>query len=411
MKILVLSDDFPPEVAGGAGTIAFRMSKEFIAQGHKVKVFTTTQDKNSGENIVFENIEINRVYSKYHDRWRAYVSLYNPRVVGKLKKIIKKFKPDIIHAHNVHGHISYYALVLATRYAKVFMTAHDVMSFYPGTFTEFINPENLSFPSLFNYRVTALMLIRKFRFRYNPFRNTIIRHILKRIDGVIAVSHELKEALTQNGITVCGVIHNGIKVSEWDIPLSDVEVFKSSFGLTSSEVVLFGGRLSGAKGGNLILEAISYVSKSVPSVKLLVVGQKDFYAERMLKKAIELGIGDRVIFTGWLKEDDMKKAYASATVVTMPSVCFDSFPNGNLEAFAASRPVVSTCFGGSREIVRDGENGYIVNPFNVPSLANAIADLILNKEKARQFGKAGHDIVIKEYSIEKIAKRYFSKFE
>src|SRR3989344_4531857 len=279
MKILVLSDDFPPEVVGGAGTIAFRMSKEFIAQGHKVKVFTTTQDKNSGENIVFENIEINRVYSKYHDRWRAYISLYNPRVVGKLKKIIKEFKPDIIHTHNVHGHISYYALVLAKRYAKVFMTAHDIMSFYPGTFTEFINPKDFSCLTSFDYRVRFPTLIKKFRFRYNPFQNIIIRYCLFRTNRVIAVSGALRDALLQNGIMNVSVIHNGINVSEWNIPLDEVDKFRKSYNLEGLKIILFQGRLSGAKGGDLILQAITSLSSHNPLAKLLIIGNKDAYVE------------------------------------------------------------------------------------------------------------------------------------
>ena len=228
MRILFLSDDILPEadVVGGGGIITLRLAKEFVLLGHEVHVITATKHREKCRVTKENGLTITCIHSPYYtDRWRSFRSLYNPGVLRDLNQIISEFNPDIVHAHIVHLYLSYYSLIIAKRHAKVFMTAHDIMPFYPGTFTGFINPENLSCPSSFNYRVTASMLIRKFRFRYNPFRNISIRHILKRIDGVIAVSHELKEALMQNGITVCGVIHNGIEVSEWDIPLSDVDLF------------------------------------------------------------------------------------------------------------------------------------------------------------------------------------------
>lgn len=411
MKILVLSDDFPPEVAGGAGMMAFRITKEFLRQGNDVLVVSTTADKEKVGMSETDGIPVYRIYSKCHERWRQYRSLCNPIILREVRKIISKFNPDVVHAHNVHMHLSYASLSMVRHFgAKVFMTAHDIMSFYPGTFTEFINPNDLSFPTVFDYRVTALMLFKKFRLRYNPLRNFFIRRILKQIDGVISVSEALKEALSQNGLGNIAVIHNGIDVAGWSISYEEAESFKRSFNCEGSDLVLFGGRLSGAKGGDLILRAMQGVVHRAPSAKLLVVGRKDSYAGRMEKKAKSLGLGDKVVFTGWLSEEGMKKAYASATLVVVPSVCFDSFPNGNLEALAAARPVVATCFGGSREIVRDGENGCIVNPFNVPALAGAITDLVLNKEKAQRFGKAGHNLVVEKYSIEKTAKIYLSIF-
>jgi glycosyltransferase involved in cell wall biosynthesis len=411
MKILILSDDFPPDVVGGAGMMALRFAREFIEFGHTVHVVTSTNSYEKRGTRLVDGIIVTNIYSPYYsDRWRSFRSLYNPGVMRDLKNVILKFKPDIVHAHIVHLYLSFYSLIVAKRFAKVFMTAHDVMPFYPGTLTEFINQKDLSCPKYFDYRISSKMLIRKFRFRYNPFRNVIIRNILRRIDGVVAVSYELKEALSQNGIPVCEVIYNGVEAHGWDVSLNDVEAFKKGLGLVGSEVVLFGGRLSGAKGGSLILDAMSNILKQVPSAKLLVVGKNDHYAERMMRKATDLGISDCVIFAGWLKEGEMKKAYASAAVVTTPSVCFDSFPNGNIEAFASGKPVVSTCFGGSREVIKDGKNGYIVNPFDVQTLSKAITDLLLNKAKAEIFGGAGRALIKEKYTIKDSSNKYLSLF-
>jgi glycosyltransferase involved in cell wall biosynthesis len=75
----------------------------------------------------------------------------------------------------------------------------------------------------------------------------------------------------------------------------------------------------------------------------------------------------------------------------------------NLEAMAAGKPVVATCFGGSREAIKDGVNGYIVNPFNVPVLAEKIVDLLQSPEKMQRFGLASRERVVTEFTLEKQA--------
>lgn len=411
MKILVLSDDFPPYAFGGAGMIAFRASKEFIKQGHQVYVITSTSDKNKQGMSQVGGITVYSLYSQYHARWRSYVSILNPLVLMQVKEIILEIKPDIVHAHNVHAHLSYASLILAKKYSpKVFMTAHDMMSVYPGPFTEFINTKDLSCPKKFDYRVTKLMMVKKFRLRYNPFRNFIVKKLLNGINGVVAVSDALKNGLSQNGINVKMVIHNGINISEWDVLEDEATMFKHSVGLDGFSVILFGGRLSGVKGGDIILEAMNLVSKQFPLAKLFVVGKKDFYAERMEKRAESLGLRDKIIFAGWLSEDDMKKAYAISEIVVVPSVHLDPFPTVNLEALSLRKPVVSTCFGGSSEIIKDGENGFIVNPLNINKLAEVIIELLNDKEKARRLGEEGYRLVAQKYTIEEMAKKYLYLF-
>lgn len=409
MKILILQDDFPPDSLGGAGMIAFRLAKEFSRLGHEVFVITATSDKEKVGMSQYEGLTINKVYSNYHERWRGYLSLYNPQTVAEVKRIVSEFRPDVIHAHNVHTHLSYAALhVCMNLCPKVYLTAHDMMAVYPGPFAQFINKKDMICPKKFDYHVNALDTLKVYQLRYNFFRNIIIRNYLNHLSGVVAVSEALKDGLSQNGIRITSVIRNGIDAPAWEVPPE--QNFKEGLGLSGADVVLFGGRLSGVKGGEVILEAMSRVAKHNPNARLLVVGRKDFYAGRMEKKAEALGIKEKIVFAGWLSEPDMKKAYAVSTIVVVPSVHLDPFPTVNLEAFAAGKPVVATCFGGSPEIVKDGENGFIVNPFNVVNLADAIVDLLSDKEKARKFGETGHRLVAEKYSIDEMAKKYLSLF-
>ncbi len=382
MKILVLTDDFPPHVLGGAGVMAHRLSKELVAQGHVVRVLSTVSDKKHAGTHMIDGMQVDFVHSHYHPRWRSYVSLFNPFLFFKVRRAIKEYQPDIVHAHNIHYNISYASLLISK---NTFLTCHDIMPFYPGSFTEFIKTGT--------YTVDEKMLKEKFGKRYNPFRNKYIRTVLNKIK-VIAVSNELKTALEANGIKNVSVVHNGIDVSEWSV--------SNTYGTGR---ILFQGRLSGVKGADVLLQAL----QKVPQATLVVAGIKDSYAEKMLEKSRSLGIENRIVFTGWLSEEEMKQEYKKADLIVIPSLCFDSFPNGNLEGFASGKPVVSTIYGGSKEVVVDGVNGYIVTPTDIEVLAQKII-LLLDPIRAKAFGFAGRDRVCKEFTALKMATGYLLQF-
>ena len=410
-KILIFQDDFPPYEYGGAGVISGLVARGLASAGYDVFVVSSVQNKKFAGRSLENGMTIFRIYSKYHERWRSYKSLYNWDTIPEIKKIMDEVKPDIVHAHNIHYHLSYHSLKIAREYTnKVFLTTHDIMSFYQGTFTEFINQKDLSCLDHFNYKVFPMMLLRAFKKRYNPFHNTIVRYYFSYVKKIIAVSDSLKDALNQNGIKNVEVIHNGVDTHNWGIQYKELEEFKNLHSLKDSDVVFFGGRLSGAKGGDLILQAMELIIKVHPNTKLLVAGRADHYVEKMVLRAKNLGIKNNIVFVGWLKEKEIKKAYAISSVVVIPSVCFDSFPNGNLEAFVNKKSVVSTCFGGSREIVKDGKNGFIVNPFDIKKLAEKIIYILKNSEKAKEFGENGHRLVLAKYNLNIMIEKYLSLF-
>ena len=399
MKILILQDDFPPYENGGAGVMAHLIAKSLVAQGQEVSVITTVQKKELVGTFKEGGMTIHRIYSKYHERWRPYLSLYNPQTIPEVKKILTKIKPDIVHAHNIHYHLSYHCLKLARHYTdKIFLTTHDIMTFYQGTYTEFIDKTDLSIPKNFNYKASWVTRLKAFKKRFNPFHNILVKHYLSGVK-IVTVSHALREALAQNGITNTVVVHNGIDVENWPEPI------------WGQEIILFGGRLSGAKGGDLILQALSRIVQKRPQAKLVIFGKKDEYTKRIITRAKELHVENSIDIVGWDGEEALKKQYAIATVAVVPSVCFDSFPTINLQAFASKKPVVATCFGGSDEIVRTGENGFIVNPFDVDALAKSILFFLENPEKAKEFGQNGYELVKREFSLQEMGSIYLQLFQ
>jgi glycosyltransferase involved in cell wall biosynthesis len=397
MKIIILSDDFPPEVSGGAGIVAYRVARGLLEAGNAVSVITTTRNIKDEGISTFEGLMVYKIHSEYHEKWRAYISLYNPAAIRKVKEIFCKEQPDVIHAHNIHHYISYRVLPLARKFSKkVFLTAHDVMSVNYGKafpIDDFADPDKE-----IKYKVSFFDTVKKYQTRVNPLRNIIIRYFLGYTDKIFAVSFALKKVLEGGGIKNIEVIHNGIDLKQWVADNQLIARLKDTYGLSGKKVVLFGGRISAAKGGIRVLEAMNKVVQVIPEAVLVVLGRKD-ETDRVFGELQYAELADKVICPGWISGSELTSFYFSSDLVVVPSVCFDSFPNANLEAMACHKPLVSTCFGGSREAVLDGKTGFIVNPNDVTSMADNIMRILTNDELAQRFGEAGWGKVKNEFTI------------
>ena len=381
MKILILSDKFPPKSFGGAITIAFNLAKGLQVQGHKIFVITTVQDKDEVEKSEFANLNIFRIYINPYKYFKKWLTLYNPKAILEIKKIIQEIKPDIVHIHNIHQYLSYYCFKIAKKYAKaVFLTTHDVMLINYGK----LMPKD----GRWLYKIKT----------YNPVYNFVIRHYLKYLNKIFAVSDSLKELLEINGIKNIKTIHNGIDLDEWQIKNAEIEDFKKKYNLINKKVIIFSGRLIEAKGGDELIKSLALVKQKFSNFVLLVVGKQWAYTEKMKRLANEFGIGDKIIFTDQLEEAELKSAYHGSDISIFPSLCFETFGMANLEAMVCKKPVISSFFGGPSEVVVDGETGYLVDPNNIEMMADKIIDLLRNPEKARKFGEAGYER----------AKNYFS---
>jgi glycosyltransferase involved in cell wall biosynthesis len=211
----------------------------------------------------------------------------------------------------------------------------------------------------------------------------------------------LKDALNQNGIKNVVAIHYGIDTHDFTASSDDVSLFKDTLHLSDKKIILFGGRLSGPKGGKIMIDTLEKLVHEDSSIVLLIAGTPNEYSEYLLGYAKELGISEHVVFTGWLDRKEMKKAYAICDVVVTPSIYFDAFNLFNIEAGAAGKPVVGTCFGGTPEIVIDGETGKIVNPNNIEMMKESLLEILNNSELKKKLGDAGKGRIEKYFTLDR----------
>lgn len=406
MKILFLQDDFPPISFGGAGISTYELALGMKKEGHEIFIITTCRKESESGETEYKGLRVFKIASDYALRWRMYRSLYNPGVVRRVESLLKEIQPDVVHINNVHAHLSYHCFKISKKYAKaVVFTARDTMSICYGKLRTERYLKNL------DCRTTWREDIREAKKRYNPFHNFFTKRYLAYADKRYAVSNALRKALVENGIENVDVQHTGADVEGWSASEDEKIIFRKRFGVENKKVILFGGRLSEGKGGISAIKALALIHREVPDAVLLVAGSTDPFTERMKEEAATLGVGEKLIITGWIESDKIRVAHAIADVVLVPSLYLDPFPRLVIEAMASGKPVVGTCYGGAPEIILDGVTGYVVNPLYAEEIATKIVELFKNPQKAEQFGKAGFERIRKDFSLEGVIKKYIVVYE
>ena len=195
------------------------------------------------------------------------------------------------------------------------------------------------------------------------------------------------------------VLPNGIDVARVDAAVGR----RSVPPLTAGRPLVIGtiGRLSEKKGQRDLLEAAARVFEHEAAARLCLVGDGPLRGA-LEARATELGIRDRVDFTGAIP-DGVRKL-ADFDVFVLPSH-MEGMSNGLLEAHAAGLPVVATDVGGNAEVTRDGETGLVVPPRDPLALADAILRLAKDPGRARAMAAAGRERIQAEFTVQRMVSR------
>jgi glycosyltransferase involved in cell wall biosynthesis len=175
-------------------------------------------------------------------------------------------------------------------------------------------------------------------------------------------------------------------------------------------VILFAGRLTADKGTHQLLAAMQQIVASVPEMLLLVLSSHPIEAQ-INQPQYDALRANHIRSGGWLAGEDLAAAYHVADVVVVPSIIFDTFPTVNLEAMAAAKPVIATCYGGSSEVVQDGLTGYIINPFDTDHFAAKLQRLLTDSELAQQMGAAGQKRLQEHFSLHKYTSQMLEIYQ
>lgn len=195
-------------------------------------------------------------------------------------------------------------------------------------------------------------------------------------DRVIANSHALKRVCVERYAIPASridVVHWGIDGEgfEADRPAGNPFVVTTPAGRKPAPVVLFLGRVTWQKGPDYFIEMAGQVAGYIPEARFVVAGQGDMLPH-LIRRAAELGIADRVHFTGGVQGDEVHRLYRMADVCVMPSVS-EPFGLVALESLRNGTPCVMPKTAGVAEVI---SNAFKVDFWDVDAMTNQIVALL-----------------------------------
>ena len=217
----------------------------------------------------------------------------------------------------------------------------------------------------------------------SPLMRRWIRHTLETSSVVIALSE--RWAVFLRGVAP----RAKVVVIPNSVPLPQLGIEPEQPGR-----ILFLGQIEQRKGIYELVEALAQIAPRFPQAVLAIGGQGEL--EQVQRRALELGIGERILPLGWIGPERKAQELARASIFCLPSHA-EGLPMAMLEAMAAARPVVVTPVGGIPETVRDGDNGLVVPPGDVAALASSLARLLGDEEERRRLGGRARTTIEQEY--------------
>lgn len=250
----------------------------------------------------------------------------------------------------------------------------------------------------------------------NRLYQFIIPMFLKKADKVICVSSAIRKACTARGIdgdrTV--VIANGVS--------DEFHMNTDRQALRNELAVLLGSKLNGKiillSAGRLIKNKGFhwFVAEIMPKIKekncIYIVAGDGVLAPAIRKIISEKKLDNDVFLVGWANKSMLKLLYNAADVFVMPNVpkLMEGFGLVALEASSCCLPVVASALEGIKEAVKDGKNGFLVEPGNANGFITRLKEIIENKEMRGTFGIQARRFTLENFGWRKMTKRYLDEF-
>jgi len=360
VRILFLSTSMG---LGGADQQLLSAAQVLRDRGHEIRIVSLTplgpmglQARSLG--LATDSLEMRR-------------GVPDPRGLARLVRIVRPWKPDVVHSHMVHANLMARALRLLVPVPVLVSTIHNV---YEG------GPLLMA-----GYRLT----------------NGLVDHMT--IISQAAADRFVGERIVPGRLLT--VIANGVDTDRMrDLPPEGRVALRGEMSAGDQEFVwLAVGRFEVAKDYPNMLRAFADVRAREPRAVLVIVGQGSLQAEAEALTA-ELGLREAVRFLG--ARDDVPAVMSAADGYVMSSA-WEGMPMVLLEAAAAGLPIVATAVGGNGEVVREGESGFLVPARDFGMLrAGMLRLMALPEEQRRAMGERGREHVRANYGLQRVAERW-----
>jgi glycosyltransferase involved in cell wall biosynthesis len=340
LTIIIGCDTFAPDV-NGAARFEDHLASGLVARGHNVHVVAPAASRKHGtwiEEREGQKMTVHRMksYRWYPHDWLRFVSPW--RLNDKCGKILDEVKPDVVH---------FQSHIMMGRGLSIEAQKRDIRLIG----TNHVMPENLLAFTLLPKRIQSWAT----GLAWDAARRTF-----GRAEAVTTPTKRAAEFLEKaTGLRNVYAISCGI----------DAHNYTPDFEPRTENRIIFVGRVTGEKQIDVLLHALALLPTDLDA-KLEIVGGGD--QKRNLEHlSHNLGLADRVTFSGYVTDDELRDAYTRATVLAMPSIA-ELQSIVTMEAMASGLPVVAANAMALPHLVHDGENGFLFEPGNSQELADRL---------------------------------------
>ena len=383
MKIALVSPaSLPATQFGGILFLVVDIAREATNLGNDVVIYTTDLDFANNANTFNKDLPREETLDNFtvkrsHVWFRINLFFVNPGIYFQMMKD----SPDIIHTIGIRSFQSFIAAIVAKK-KRIPLVISD-----QGGLTT--HPD-LNGGGIFKKILYKLQ---------TPMIHFIINNSTK-----ISVANEYEKKIFEkfNQTSKIEVIRNGVNL---EMMKTKTDNFKKKHGI-SLPFVLFIGRFSKVKGVDILLHAIK-ILKDKPELKniIFVIMGVDFgFQNQMIQMIDDFDIKEKIHLIINPSRDDVIAAYSESEFLVLPSR-WELSPLTPLEGFAFKKPVISTNVHGIPSTITDRKNGILVKNEDFNELAEAIMELINDKQKCLEYGLSGYNLVKTECNSKSMAEK------
>jgi glycosyltransferase involved in cell wall biosynthesis len=393
MHIVLANQWYPPESGwGGVAMYNHTVAHAYRALGHEVTVVARRNDPRTPAFTETDGIRIQRLLTRDHYYWRrapvaGYYSRalqqlsYSWRLRRALKRLHRTQPIDIVEFAEINAEGYFFARAPWLPFVVRCHTPTFVLR-------DFFATDEFSFDT--------------------KIVSACEKKMIQRAHALTAPSSDMADRISE----ATGVERDRITVIPNPLGLSAANGNGAGRKAKFEEraTVLYIGRIERAKGIKVLAEAIPKVIQKFPRTHFLIAGY-DRSTPRGTSQRAELeqqfagvGVAASVEFLGAVEQSQLPALYQRADLCVVPALQYESFSYTCAQAMAAGKAVIATRIGGMSETVEDGKTGLIVEPDNADDLAEAVVDLLKDRERRVNMGRAGREKVLREFDPFKVAQ-------
>jgi glycosyltransferase involved in cell wall biosynthesis len=389
MRVMMLSWEYPPRIVGGISPHVYELSQQLQGLGAEVHVITKATPHAPDEEIEPSGVQVHRVHlDETPNDFIHEIQILNRVTDRRVRQLLEDWRPGgqptVFHAHDWLSldaarelKYEYQLPIIATIHA----TEHGR---HQGIFND----------------TSRYIHEQEYWLTYEAWRVIVCSEFMREeVNRIFNVPFDKVD-----------IVFNGVDPHKFEFEWTPEEkaVCRARYALPEEKIVVYVGRFVREKGIHILLNAASVILAEEPNTKFVIVGggQRD----RFQKFVQWYGLGDKVLFTGFMANRSLHEVYRIADVAVFPSL-YEPFGIVALEGMAAGIPVVASDAGGLKEVVLHDKTGTLSYAGNAESLAWAVLRVLRDPDRAKKLQGAARDRIDQDFTWDLLAEQTLAIYD